>query len=97
MATHSSVLAWKIPWTEDLGGLPSMGSQKSQTRLGTVKLKLRWKLPQLSTHHQVFPWLAFQRCPQVGTDGLTHPQGHPYTPFRSQPGKVEVKHIVSSR
>ena len=25
MATHSSVLAWKIPWTEELGGLPSMG------------------------------------------------------------------------
>ena len=33
MATHSSVLAWEIPWTEELGGLLSMGSQKSQTRL----------------------------------------------------------------
>ena len=32
MATHSSILAWKIPGTEDLGGLPSMGSQ-SQTQL----------------------------------------------------------------
>ena len=27
MATHSSVLAWEIPWTEELGGLHSMGSQ----------------------------------------------------------------------
>ena len=27
MATHSSVLAWKIPWTEEPGGLQSMGSQ----------------------------------------------------------------------
>ena len=26
MATHSSVLAWRIPWTEEPGGLPSMGS-----------------------------------------------------------------------
>ena len=26
MATHSSTLAWKIPWTEELGGLQSMGS-----------------------------------------------------------------------
>ena len=26
MATHSSVLAWKIPWTEEPGGLQSMGS-----------------------------------------------------------------------
>ena len=26
MATHSSILAWKIPWTEEPGGLQSMGS-----------------------------------------------------------------------
>ena len=31
MATHSSMLAWEIPWTEEPGGLQSMGSQKSQT------------------------------------------------------------------
>jgi len=31
--THSRILAWEIPWTEELGGLQSMGSQKSQTRL----------------------------------------------------------------
>ena len=27
MATHSSILAWKIPWTEDPGGIQSTGSQ----------------------------------------------------------------------
>ena len=27
-ATHSSILAWKIPWTEEPGGLQSMGSQR---------------------------------------------------------------------
>ena len=27
MATHSSILAWEIPWTEEPGGLKSMGSQ----------------------------------------------------------------------
>ena len=32
MAIHSSILAWRIPWTEDPGGLQSTGSQ-SQTRL----------------------------------------------------------------
>ena len=31
MATQSNILAWKIPWTEELGGLQSMGSQKSWT------------------------------------------------------------------
>ena len=28
MATHSSLLAWEIPWTEEPGGLQSMGSQR---------------------------------------------------------------------
>ena len=28
MATHSSILAWRIPWTEGTGGLQSMGSQR---------------------------------------------------------------------
>ena len=31
MATHSSILGWEIPWTEEPGGLQSMGLQKSQT------------------------------------------------------------------
>ena len=33
MTTHSSILAWEIPRVEEAGGLQSMGSQKSQTRL----------------------------------------------------------------
>ena len=28
MAIHSSILAWRIPWTEEPGGLQSMGSQR---------------------------------------------------------------------
>ena len=28
MATHSSILAWRIPWTEEPGGLQSIGSQR---------------------------------------------------------------------
>ena len=28
MATHASILAWEIPWTEELGGLQSMESQR---------------------------------------------------------------------
>ena len=28
MATHSSILAWRIPWTEEPGGLQSTGSQR---------------------------------------------------------------------
>ena len=33
MTTHSSILAWKISWTEELGGLQSIGLQKSWTQL----------------------------------------------------------------
>ena len=31
MAIHSSILAWRIPWTEDPDGLQSIGSQESDT------------------------------------------------------------------
>ena len=33
MTTHSSILAWRIPWTEGPGGLQSMETQKSWTQL----------------------------------------------------------------
>ena len=32
VATHSSLLAWRIPWTEEPGGLQSMGSQRVKTQ-----------------------------------------------------------------
>ena len=41
MATHSSVLAWRIPGTEEPGGLPSVGSQ-SLTRLKQLSSSNSW-------------------------------------------------------
>ena len=43
MATHSNILAWEIPWTEEPGGLQSIGLQKSWTssRLKTTTDKTR--------------------------------------------------------
>ena len=38
MATHSSILAWRIQWAEEPGGLQSMGSQESHTQLSTAQL-----------------------------------------------------------
>ena len=35
MATHSSILAWEIPWTEEPGGLMVQRVPKSQTQLST--------------------------------------------------------------
>ena len=48
MATHSRILAWRIPWTEESGGLQSMGLQRSHTqmkRLNNIRIYLaiqRW-------------------------------------------------------
>ena len=36
MAIHSSILAWRIPWTEEPGGLQSMGPQRSRIQLKYV-------------------------------------------------------------
>ena len=42
MATHSSILAWRIPWTEDPGGLQSMGLQSWTRPLPMPKVKETW-------------------------------------------------------
>ena len=47
MATHSSTLAWRIPWTEELGGLQSTGLQ-SQTRLSSFTFTNLVNLSNLS-------------------------------------------------
>ena len=41
IATHSSILAWEIPWTEEAGRLQSMGSQKSWTGASLVAQRLK--------------------------------------------------------
>ena len=48
MATHSSFLAWRIPWTEEFGGLQSIGSQRvEQLTLSLISLsKLYWDFPR---------------------------------------------------
>ena len=46
MATHSSILAWEIPWTEEPGRLLSMGSQKSQTQLSNETTTMKVKVAQ---------------------------------------------------
>ena len=40
METYSRILAWRIPWTEEPGGLQSIGSQKSWTRLSNNKISI---------------------------------------------------------
>ena len=46
MTTHSSILAWRIPWTEEPGGLQSTGLQESDMteRLSTAQHRDTWAL-----------------------------------------------------
>ena len=44
MATHSSILAWKIPWTEETGGLQSKGTQRVRHKLNNCALTLCTKV-----------------------------------------------------
>ena len=46
MATHSSILAWRIPWTEEPGGLQSIGSER-------VRHDIKFHL-SYSAHSEVF-------------------------------------------
>ena len=69
-ATHSSILAWRIPWTEEPGGLQSMGSQ-SRTRLSD------FTLPFPSPGDLPNPGIEL-RSPALQADSLpTKPQGKP--------------------
>ena len=47
-ATHSSILAWKIPWREVFGRLPSMGSQRVRCDLATkhARMEATWGFPR---------------------------------------------------
>ena len=53
MATHSSILAWRIPWTEEPGGLQSTGSQESD------------KTERLHFHFLFFTAKSLQSCPTL--------------------------------
>ena len=63
MAPHSSTLAWKIPWTEEPGRLPS----KSQTRLSDFTFTFHFHAleKEMVTHSSVLDW----RIPGMGKPG----------------------------
>ena len=66
MAPHSSTLAWKIPWTEEPGGLQSMGSLESE-RLSDFTFTFHFHAleKEMATHSSVLAW----RIPGTGEPG----------------------------
>ena len=67
MAPHSSTLAWKLPWTEEPGGLRSHGVAKSWTRLSdfTFTFHSHALEKDMATHPSVLAW----RIPGTGEPG----------------------------
>ena len=79
MASHSSTLAWKIPWAEEPGRLQVHGVAKSQTRLSNFTFTFHFHAleEEMATHSSVLAW----RIPgTAGPDGLpsmgSHRVGH---------------------
>ena len=62
MATHSSTLAWKMPWTEDPGGLQSIGRRELDT---TEPLHFHALEKKMAAHSSVLAW----RIPGMGEPG----------------------------
>ena len=58
MKTHPSVLAWKIPWTEEPGGLQSIGFQESDT---TEQTRMHAQMKTFPGRKQAFPPTTIQR------------------------------------
>ena len=65
MATHSSALAWKLPWTEEPGGLPSMGSLRVGLSNFTFTFHFHALEKETATHSSVLAW----RIPGTGEPG----------------------------
>ena len=63
IATHSSILAWRIPWTEEPGRLQSMGSQRDMTEQLTLTTTLL--VFQAGGHSQVIRGHSNLRFPRT--------------------------------
>ena len=91
MATHSSVLAWRIPGTAEPGGLPSMGSHRvghDWSDLAAAAAKRIQRLPSLLNG---VPWLSCVLCGsshRTTEDGWPLEKGESQLPERSVPEQV---------
>ena len=75
MATHSSILAWRIPWTEEPGGLLSMGYKESETTEATWHARMHKVLSGWSNTWgysarlllQLSGWIRSLEAPEITT------------------------------
>ena len=67
MAPHSSTFAWEIPWTEEPGGLQSIGVEKSRIQLSDFTFTFHFHAleKEMATHSSVLAW----KIPGTGEPG----------------------------
>ena len=96
MAPHSSTFAWRIPWTEEPGGLQSMGSLESDM---TERLHFTFHFhaleKEMATHSSVLAW----RIPRTGKSGGlpsmgVHRVGHNWSDLAAAAATVFLCHSV---
>ena len=78
MATHSSNLAWKIPWTEETGGLQSMGSQRTRHN---------WATEHTGNSVILTPRLSFLLLETATASHSSTPAWK--TPWMEEPGRLQ--------
>ena len=102
MATYSSILAWRIPWAEEPGGLQSTGSQKVRHDWAPNTFSSLFTWPCSFTENQLGtrPWAQRkepkQPCSSVGAGDELHSwhlNGSRRCARRGAPGKVELRAV----
>ena len=96
MATHFSIFVWEIPWTEEPGGLHSMGSQRVRHEWAFTHARI-----QPSTTHMIFPSLGPPRLPwKAGSGpsalGPTLLSVHVHVPTLARPIPTPTQEDLSS-
>ena len=87
MAPHSSTLAWKIPWTEEPGGLQSMGSRRvGHDSATSLTFHFHALEKEMATHSSVLTW----RIPGTGEPGGLPSMGS------HRVGRTRLKQLSSS-
>ena len=94
MATHSSTLAWRIPWTEDPGRPQSMGSQSGKVSSVIIRYVIYYRLPWWL--RKCLPTMQETRVQSLGQEDplekemATHSSTLAWRiPWREEPGRLQ--------
>ena len=98
MATHSSTLAWKIPWTEEPGRAAVHGVAKSWTRLSDFTFTFHFHALEeaMATHSSVLAWRIPGTAEPGGLPSLgSHRVGHDWIDLAAAAAAPGIQHSAS--